>query len=940
MVDNPPVPTTPPDPPEESGPIEGSDEWKVVQGIKDKRREFGAGVAFPTGNKIRHFVLEFRFKEKLNEADAEGSTLNLHGLHREFVETLMDNTGEAQLIPTAKDKKNSTTTTPHPMININNFPMSDRLHKLFFHRTIYYDKYNKRTVVRIFHAVLMKETVFAIKQKMFEWLKQKHLWMLAGELDSVETSGIGWMLGAHPHLVFTPDIADRMNFLISRLSKTLIEEKVALHGSVEDLEKLPQLFVNPRDQGFGAPPGRVQTKAVTLSCVINRTRLMKDLISSIPKPDLPYMYIPIGLPTMEGPEVYMKLICINNDRQNEVQGINVKGFSDGLFSCYTDDTKKQTVMDYFMGQPSIASVQRTLQTAENGKFIFIVYTAGYNEAKDLIQEFCETKFKLIYNTQQQRDDYRVSVKSHPHLVTAALPGGATAEHGKYLVEMLKQEETQKGQQYATTSGSTWASKVKPKFTFDPSSEHPNATSAKTATATTVVATGHGSIGSNNSSSTLAPTAPLNSSGQTVVSQDLSSIVSQMQSMQSEQSKVLQSLFEKQDKQARRQAKAQRKATAAAVRANENMMSMVVEMFRELRGGTTNKKKSPKNKKKSTQDKKKKKKKKLGRDPKQNKRSNEDVATTTKQDTSSNKKKAMVAYIATENNEEQKASHNDDALGAAGLNEQDEIELNSGDDDIGSAAYDESDEDSANGSGEEDDYDTADEYDEEDEEEEDDNDDDSSDGCSDSDDESDDSSDDSTATPPSRNQKKKQSPKKERSTLEAQHAVVSTEVAPPASSTSAVAAAEGYHDAGRLDKYFTPATRPTRKKRMTTVEARNHSKASIAARKQELSDRAERKIALRVLETNKRVPDPDQTPMAIDDTPCPGPTTPPSKRERTRQRSPGGTPDNDQKLQRTGTAPLQPSTNDEIARALDYLSNEEATTQEESMELAGLAGQPI
>jgi hypothetical protein len=102
------------------------------------------------------------------------------------------------------------------------------------------------------------------------------------------------------------------------------------------------------------------------------------------------MYIPIGLPTMEGPEVYMKLIRINNDRQNEVQGINVKGFSNGLSLCYTDNTKKQTVMDYFMGQRSIASVQRTLQTKENGKFIFIVYTAGYSEAKDLSKSFART----------------------------------------------------------------------------------------------------------------------------------------------------------------------------------------------------------------------------------------------------------------------------------------------------------------------------------------------------------------------------------------------------------------------------------------------------------------------------------------------------------------------------------------------------------------------
>jgi hypothetical protein len=213
--------------------------------------------------------------------------------------------------------------------------------------------------------------------------------------------------------------------------------------------------------------------------------------------------------------------------------------------------------------------------------------------------------------------------------------------------------------------------------------------------------------------------------------------------------------------------------------------------------------------------------------------------------------------------------------------QDEIELYSGDDDIGSAAYGGSDVDSANGPGEEDDYDTADEYDEEDDEDEDDEDNESSDGSSGSDDESEDSSDDSTVTPPARNRKKKQSLRKESSTLEVPQAVVPTEVVPNESSTSAVAAPEGYHDAGRFDKYFTPVTRVSRKKRMTTDEARKHTKESIAARKKALSARAERKIAL-------RVPDPDQTPMATNLTPSPGSTTPPSKRERTRQRSPGGT----------------------------------------------------
>jgi hypothetical protein len=82
MVDNPSVPTVPPDPPEASGPIDGSSDWTAVEEVKKKRREFEAGIAFPTGDKIRHFVLEIRFIQKLDDTVADGSTLNLHGISR------------------------------------------------------------------------------------------------------------------------------------------------------------------------------------------------------------------------------------------------------------------------------------------------------------------------------------------------------------------------------------------------------------------------------------------------------------------------------------------------------------------------------------------------------------------------------------------------------------------------------------------------------------------------------------------------------------------------------------------------------------------------------------------------------------------------------------------------------------------------------------------
>jgi hypothetical protein len=55
MVDDPPAPLAPPDPPEVSGLIEGSDAWTTEPAVKGKRHEFGTGVALPAGNKISHF---------------------------------------------------------------------------------------------------------------------------------------------------------------------------------------------------------------------------------------------------------------------------------------------------------------------------------------------------------------------------------------------------------------------------------------------------------------------------------------------------------------------------------------------------------------------------------------------------------------------------------------------------------------------------------------------------------------------------------------------------------------------------------------------------------------------------------------------------------------------------------------------------------------------
>jgi hypothetical protein len=97
--------------------------------------------------------------------------------------------------------------------------------------------------------------------------------------------------------------------------------------------------------------------------------------------------------------------------------------------------------------------------------------------------------------------------------------------------------------------------------------------------------------------------------------------------------------------------------------------------------------------------------------------------------------------------------------------------------------------------------------------------------------------------------------------------------------------------------------------LTKEEALAHTQAKLAATQQEQLDRAERKRQMGI-PMDLTINSSDDETMA----------TPP--KARSRLRSPGNTPENETKMQRTGTAPAPPSTQDEIARTLDYSSTTE------------------
>jgi hypothetical protein len=431
MVDDLPLVSQPtPGPPKDPGPAAGTDEWIKVQETKQHRRENGAGIAFSTGKSIKEFVLEIMFKEKADD-ETSGNLPNLNSIHRGFASKLFEITnGDCHLIPsTTKSGLNGTTNkTKSPIISLNNFPKSDRGHRNFFQRKVIYDDKQRKTRVFLTHHVLMQESVKTVKEKLWNYITEKRLWMQNRDLKSVETRSIGWLVGAHPALVFRPSIERELNRLVAELPLELCEEMVALHGNPNKTDNLPPFFVNQREHAFGFEKDCVATSALTVSCVSDRARLMKELLSNVKRQDLSYMFIPLGMPTMEAQQAYKKFIICNNDKINTVQGLSVNGFSDELFSKAMDpeDNNSQTVQEYLFTHPAIQTIEYTNLTKENGRFILVVLKESFHEVRDFVQDFCVKKFKTVYVTQDERDADRVTYKSLPHLQLAPNAGGAVA----------------------------------------------------------------------------------------------------------------------------------------------------------------------------------------------------------------------------------------------------------------------------------------------------------------------------------------------------------------------------------------------------------------------------------------------------------------------------------------------------------------------------------
>jgi hypothetical protein len=591
----------PPPNPHDTGPAQGSAAWILIQENNTKRKNFGAGLGFVSDEKIRHFELEMSFATKADTS----SSINLYTPHKAFITKLLEVTeGDAHVMPTKKNTlTDATISTKSPIISSDAFPTSTYLHSQFFESKIYVNERTKRTVVKIKHQVLMKEPIHVVKTKMMDFLRANGLWIRGGDLDAVETSGFGWFFAAHDSMVFRPALKNKLVELIASLPPAIVDKAIKDFGAPTDAGNLPEIFLNSKWQQFGNHPKRVQTHAVTISCVNNKIRLMKELICSIPKASMPFQFVHIGLATTNHPDLYWKSIVANNDSQNELQGIAVKGFSKELLSKQMETTYNivETVESHFLNFRSIVSIEETHKTHECGRYIFVVYKKDFPAAQAHIASFCDNKFCRIYTTQEEQDVYRTTYQHHPHLVASPTAGGAVGANGDYLVEMLAKVEIARGQPFSLATGS-YASKTAPRIIIEqgPSEQFPPIPGSRPVPILDTHST-------TSSDSTIAATKTgATVSGHTFASQDVSVAISEMKSMMTSwcdsQNKFLQQNMEaakaeaklaKQEAKeeaaaARREAREDAKAAAEAARkdaaiAARQTQELLVNMVRMMMG---------------------------------------------------------------------------------------------------------------------------------------------------------------------------------------------------------------------------------------------------------------------------------------------------------------------------------------------------------------------
>ena len=486
--------------------------WLKKDNVRAKRGKHGARVVEPTGTIERSFTVSFR---------STGKNVNMNRLHYGVVEKIFEAVPGVIFRPTST----STTRTKKPLTSIEQFPATEIGHGNFFERR------QKGKTIEVDHKIHSAMSIREIKNKIMSYLRPNNIFIEKGKLDGIELFRFGYLQGAHPRLVNRLDLEDKINDAINDFP-SLDEYWKTYAPDWTMSEDLPRVSVYKKEIGWGMGTSRVTSECVTLMAIRPVCVLYKHIINEC-KGLFHYDFIPTGTAAMTTSEQVKDLLINNNDIQNSIQGISVMGLPEmALYLEYGHNNQVKTIKQWILHHPGVETMESTDESSTDGRWIVIVLREEFDSAKTWIEEILNQIPEIM-----PEFDYKVFASKFevfpPALFTNAPLGGKMQKdvNDTYARVMAKKDRYTKTE--SKKSGNAWQPRT-PIF-FDATPENfPTLGKQKKNQ-------DRPSGDEANSIESTVKTTPTRTA-QTIISTDIETIVSKMDSVLSQYTHVFEKLM--------------------------------------------------------------------------------------------------------------------------------------------------------------------------------------------------------------------------------------------------------------------------------------------------------------------------------------------------------------------------------------------------------------
>ena len=369
------------------------------------------------------FTVDFRVASGHNAA-----RFNLAAVHREFVLRL----SKAASAPITYLPTNANSDPkPTPFQDVTEFPHTDSAHRAFFHRRESVLRNSRDLSIKITHSTLSEEPIADIKKNIIPFLQKHKIYLGGSGITNEEIVVVAWCCGAHPDMTHKQTLSDELNDALNALPFT--EEQKALKQELLGDEDLPELFASKRLLGFGDGDNRVSSEVLALCCVRKYSDLLKSLLLELPPDTLPYDIVPAGFHRSASNEAYRAYLLRNNDLTLNLRGLTIVNFHPSLWEkpMPMHTNFNGNLREYFLSGDLVHTIEYTEVSVKHGRFILVVKNEHFEQVQEYLTTFCRDDLPQMVGA-----EYLTHYGQYPRLTFAA-QGLSMQRHCQSLCEKLK-----------------------------------------------------------------------------------------------------------------------------------------------------------------------------------------------------------------------------------------------------------------------------------------------------------------------------------------------------------------------------------------------------------------------------------------------------------------------------------------------------------------------